>query len=457
MRRHAPLLDELRKLVRLALPLAAVQAGNQLIVVVDTAIVGRLGATPLGAVGLGNGIFFVLSTLGFGTMLGLDPLIAQAIGAGETDRARRLLWQGVWLAAGLTLVLSVPIAITPFFLEPAGIEGKVARLARVYALARLPGLFPFLLFLGMRSYLQALGVTRPLLIATIGANVLNVPVSLLLVFGGEGLPHWMGPLELVPPLGIVGAAVAANLFYALQPLVLGAAIARVGSAASARRPDGAELRSALRVGVPVGLQMAAETAIFAFVGFLAGRLGAGPLAAHQIALTLAAFTFTVAVGVATAASVRVGIGIGAGDPTQVRRAGYLGLAAGAGVMALGGLCFLLFPTTLASLLTNDAETIERAVPLLGVAALFSISDGVQAVGAGILRGAGDTRFTFAVNLVGHWLVGLPLALWLSPRLGVSGLWLGLSAGLTVVACALALRFRRIAARPIRRIAPAEAA
>lgn len=456
MRAKRPLLREFLQLGRLAVPLAAVQAGNQLMGVVDTAIVGRLGPAPLGAVGLGNGIFFALSTLGLGTMLGLDPLISQALGARKPERAHRLLWQGVWLAALLALLLSAPMAAAPFFLVAAGVEEEVAALARHYVLTRLPGLFPFLLFFGMRSYLQAFGSTRVMVLAMVTANLLNVPASLLLVFGGADLPPWVGPLRALPELGVVGAAVATNLCILLQVGVLALAVRRLGATSASRRPHLPDLRSALRVGAPVGLQMSAEVAIFALVGLLAGRLGAGALAAHQISLTLASFTFTVAVGIASAASVRVGLGIGADDLPAVRRAGYLGLAAGGGVMGLGGLAFLLVPGPLASLLTNDAETIARAAPLLAVAALFSVSDGVQAVGAGILRGAGDTRFAFLANLVGHWLISLPLALLLSARLGVSGLWLGLSAGLTVVAFALGIRFRRLTSRPIQRLAPAEA-
>ena len=456
MQPRNPLLRELLKLGRLALPLAAVQAGNALLGVVDTAIVGRLGPVPLGAVGLGNGIFFTLSTLGAGTMLGLDPLISQALGAGETERARRLLWQGAWLALALTLLLSLPMGAAPFFLVQAGIEEEVARLARDYVLTRLTGLFPFLLFFGMRSYLQARGATRSLVVAMVLANVFNVPGTFLLVFGGGGLPTWAGPLGALPPLGVVGAGIATNLCLLLQIAVLAIAVRRIEAPRVSRRPSRDELSRAFRVGGPVGLQMTAEVAIFALVGLLAGRLGAGAPAAQQVSLSLASVSFTVAVGISSAASVRVGLGIGAGDLPSVRRAGFLALVAGGGVMGMAGLAFLLFPGPLASLLTNDAETIAHAAPLLTVAALFSVSDGVQAVGAGILRGAGDTRYAFLANLVGHWLVSLPLALWLSGRLGVIGLWLGLSAGLTVVALALALRFRRLTSRPIQRLAPSGA-
>lgn len=455
MRSRTPLGTEFLRLARLALPLAAVQAGNQLMGVVDTAVIGRLGPTHLGGVGLGNGIFFALSTLGIGTMLGLDPLISQAMGAGEPERARRLLWQGVWLAALVTVAITLPMAIAPSFLVPFGIEEEVAEIARTYLLVRLPGVFPFLLFFGLRSYLQALGATRALVVAMIVCNVVNAAADILLVFGGEMLPRGAGPLRSIPALGVRGAALATNLCLALQVGILVSAIRLLpGRGPVSRRPHGPDLRGALRVGVPVGLQMTAEVAIFALAGLLAGRMGSEALAAHQISLTLASFTFTVAVGIASAASVRVGWGIGAGDMPSVRRAGYLAIALGGGVMALGGLAFLLVPGALASLLTNDPTTIANARPILAVAALFAVSDGVQAVGAGVLRGAGDTRFAFLANLVGHWVISLPLCLWLSERFGVSGIWLGLAVGLTVVAALLVLRFRHLTGRPIQRLATA---
>lgn len=269
------------------------------------------------------------------------------------------------------------------------------------------------------------------------------------------LPRGAGPLRSIPALGVRGAALATNLCLALQVGILVSAIRLLpGRGPVSRRPHGPDLRGALRVGVPVGLQMTAEVAIFALAGLLAGRMGSEALAAHQISLTLASFTFTVAVGIASAASVRVGWGIGAGDMPSVRRAGYLAIALGGGVMALGGLAFLLVPGALASLLTNDPTTIANARPILAVAALFAVSDGVQAVGAGVLRGAGDTRFAFLANLVGHWVISLPLCLWLSERFGVSGIWLGLAVGLTVVAALLVLRFRHLTGRPIQRIATA---
>jgi MATE family multidrug resistance protein len=180
------------------------------------------------------------------------------------------------------------------------------------------------------------------------------------------------------------------------------------------------------------------------------------MAAHQIAIAWASLTFTVAVGVGNAGSVRVGWAVGAGDGAGVRRAGLAAFGVGAAVMALPALGFLLAPGALSRAMTDDPAVVAQAAPLLVVAAVFQLSDGIQGVGAGVLRGAGDTRFTFAANLVGHWLVGLPVALWLGPWRGggVTGLWWGLCAGLTAVAVALLGRFAVVSSRPIAPLEPA---
>ncbi|HEX9052353.1 MAG TPA: MATE family efflux transporter, partial [Anaeromyxobacter sp.] len=162
-----PLRAELAPLVRLALPLAVAQGGQSLMGVVDTAIVGRAGALPLAGVGLGNALFMALSIFGMGVMHGLDPLVSQALGAGDAPRARRLLWQGAWLAAGLSAALAVPFVAAPPLLAPLGISPDLARQAGRYLLWRLPGLPFFLAFLGVRAYLQGLGAGRPMVIATV--------------------------------------------------------------------------------------------------------------------------------------------------------------------------------------------------------------------------------------------------------------------------------------------------
>jgi MATE family multidrug resistance protein len=450
---HAPR-GELGALVRLAVPMAAATAGQALMGVVDTAVAGRAGAGVLAGTGLGNALFFAFAIFASGLVLGLEPLVAQAIGAGDAARARRWLWQGGWMSLALGTAIAVPMALLPFALEPLGIAPEVGREAGRYLWLRLPGLPAFLFYFAARAYVQGLGRTRAIVVAVVVANVLNLGLDVLLVFGGGALPAWTGPLRAIPPLGAAGAALASTVVTWVQALLLAAAAARAGRAAVPIRPAPADIARALRVGLPVGLHMGAEVGVFALTGFLAGRLGPEQIAAHQIAITYASLSFCAALGIGNAGGVRVGWAVGARDRAGARRAGLVALAAGAGFMSCSALLFFLFPAALARAVTDDPGVLAIAGPLLAVAAVFQISDGVQGVGAGVLRGAGDTRFTFAANMVGHWAVGLPLALalglWL--RLGVVGLWWGLCAGLSAVAVALVGRFLRISAREIRPLA-----
>jgi MATE family multidrug resistance protein len=221
-----------------------------------------------------------------------------------------------------------------------------------------------------------------------------------------------------------------------------------------RRPHEKDLRAASRIGIPIALQMGAEVGVFALAGLFAGHFGATSVAAHQIALMYGSLTFCVAVGVGSAGSVRVGWAVGAGRLEAARRAGYTAFASAAAFMSLTALGFWLLPGLLTRAMTTDPSVIATTVPLLAIAAVFQIFDGVQGAGAGVLRGYADTQFTFRANVFGHYAVGLPLALFLAfaESQGVTGLWWGLCAGLIVVAVALLLRFVRLSGRPVAAVA-----
>lgn len=420
-------------LLTLATPMALAQAGQAAMGLVDTAVVGRLSAAAQGGVGIGNGVTFTVLVLGLGILLALDPLISQAIGAGEPRQARELYWQGLWLSGLLAGVLAIPMAIVPWFFEAMGVEPAMAHEARQFVLWRIPGILPFFVFIASRAYLQGQGRPAILFWAMLVANVVNFGLDVLLVFGA-------GPL---PPFGVAGAAMATNLCTVVQWVILWFAIgpAPEGGQKAFSRTTAMKL---LSLGLPIGLQMAAEVGVFALAAVLAGRLSQASAAAHQVAITWASLSFCFAVGIGSAASTRVGWAVGADDTAGARLAGKGAFVSVLGVMGVWAVVFLLAAYPLARVLTNQADVLALAVPLLGITALFQIFDGAQAVGAGVLRGLADTRFAFLANVAGHYLVGLPIAVLCGLRLGfgVQGLWWGLSAGLVAVAALLPFRFFR---------------
>ncbi len=418
---------------------------------VDTAMLGRYSDTALAGAGIANALLFVVTVFGIGVLLGLDTLIPQAIGAGESKKPERLLSAGLRLGVLLGMPLTVLVAAMPLTLPLMSVSADIAEETTVYVLGRLLAVVPFLLFTAARSYLQAHGVTRPIVAAVVIGNVINLLADAVLIYGDATLEYVGIPTIGLPALGVLGAAASTTIVTWLTLGVLLLAVrARAGRRTARARPDPAMQRSILRVGLPVGLHLVAEVGVFSLAAVLAGVLGKVPAAAHQVAITLASFTFSVVIGVGASTSVRVGQAVGAGDIAATRHAGFVGIGLGAAVMSCSAVVFLVATRPLAQLFTDDPAVIAAAVPLLRIAALFQISDGIQAVAAGALRGAGDTASTFVANLVGHYAIGLVVAVTLAFGfdLGAPGLWWGLSAGLTATAAALVARFWWLSARPI---------
>jgi len=441
--------EEFRELWRLALPIAVAQAGHSLMSFVDTAVVSRVGTQALAAVGLSTSIFFALSSFAIGLMMGVDPLVSQAFGARNFSRARELLWQGSFLAVIVGSVLAVPLIVGPRVLPLLGGDFQELPQVRDYLTWRAPSLPLLLLFITARGYLQATARPLVLVVATVVANVLNLGANVLLVFGGEGLPAWMGPLRAVPALGVKGSAMATLLACLVQWLIVAWAVRKTSAQRGLAwvRPVRADILQAMRVGFPIGAHIAAEVGVFSLAGVLARWLGPESMSAHQIALSFGSLSFAMALGIGNAGSVRVGWAVGARDTPRARRSGMVAFASGAGFMMVCALGYALLAPQLAGLMGAPLEVRPLVVPLLMVCAVFQLSDGVQGVGAGVLRGAGETRFTFVANMVGHYLIGLPVALLLGFVLkwGVVGIWWGLCVGLTAVALALLWRFARLSA------------
>lgn len=411
---------------------------------VDTAMLGRYSEAALAGAGIATILLFCVAVLGMGTLMGLDTLVPQALGARKPGRARHLLRQGLRLSLYASVPLTVLVALMPLILPLAGVPPDTAGEARIYALGRLPSILPLLMFTTLRSYLQASSVTWPIIASTVIGNLVNVVANYLFIFGDAGLMRLGLPAVGLPALGVLGAAFTTTLVSFLSLLVCAVAVFRMHASAPKPSPaaDGASLRSIVRLGLPVGMQLSAEVGIFALISTLAGRLGTIAAAGHQIAVTLSSFSFSAAVGIGAATSVRVGLAVGGRDRPGARLAGFTGLSVGTVAMSCCALAFLLLPEQLASLFTDAPAVIHATAPLLRIAALFQLSDGAQAVAAGALRGIGDTRPILWANLFGHYVVSLAVAVTLAFGLdmGARGLWWGLSAGLTTVAILLIGRF-----------------
>lgn len=439
--------SELRATIALAIPVVVVQLGFMAMGVVDTLIVGRLSARALAAVALGNLYFFDVSILGQGTLMALDPLVAQALGANDEEGVARAIQRGLVLALGLSvftaLVLAPASGVLTALRQPADVVPDAAAYTRISII----GVLPYLVFVVLRQTLQAMHKVAPIVWTVVVANGANALLDWVFVYGHLGSPA----------LGVAGSAIATAASRWLMLLLLLAfswrelepSIAPWRGGIVAAEP----LWSMLRIGLPIGLQQALEAGAFGAIGLLMGLFGTVAIAAHQIAITLASLTFMVPLGVGSATAVRVGVAIGAGDAVRAKHAIRAGYVCGIGFMVLTGLTFLLLPRTLAAAFSPDPRVIALAGTLIPIAGVFQVFDGAQAVGAGVLRGAGDTAVPLGVMLASYWLVGVPVSAYLAFRTptGAHGLWWGFTISLSAVAFFLFLRIRVVFRRGVERV------
>lgn len=443
---------ELRRVTALALPVAATQIGTMLLGFVDTIMVGRVGTDALAASAIANVWIYGTTQLALGTIFGIDPIVAQAHGAGRGDVAGRALQRGLVLA----LLLSVPVGLAwvgcERFLVWTGQDAELARMAQRYTLVQLPSLPFFLAFHALRQYLQGREMVRPALLVMVLANGINALLNWALIFGHLGMPA----------LGLEGAGIATGLTRVACLAILVWWVLALRLHAGAWVPWSRDafawpgLREILRLGVPVGFQTSLEVWAFSGAALIAGHLGAAALAAHSVVLNMAALSFMMPLGVGLAASTRVGNLLGARRPDDAQRAAWVAIALGAGVMMLSALLFVLGRHWLPRIYTSEPEVIALATRILPIAAAFQIFDGTQVVGCGVLRGMGRTRPAAWFNLFGYWVIGLPLGGWLALRagFGLDGIWWGLAIGLAIVSVLLvAWIHRRGPANAARTILP----
>jgi MATE family multidrug resistance protein len=452
--RHAWTL-EARELLRLAVPLAATQLAQMIILATDTLMLGHFSKQALAGAAIGNTIYFLAWLMGSGVPMAVSPVIAHIQGEhGGSGRERRRIRiavrMGLW-TAGLT---SLPLMAALMFARPILLalhqEPALADGAAIFVSGIAVGL-PFALgFQVLRSFSTALSRAVPPLVVIVLAIGWNAAFDYVLIFGHFGLPR----------MGLLGAGIASassNIFsfVALLAIILAApAMRRYHILHRIWQPHWKSLVELMRLGFPIGLTMVFELALFNAATLAMGTFGISPLAAHQIAITIPSLTFMIPLGIGLAATVRVGLAAGAGDRIAARRAGFTAIAMAAIFMTGAALVLLLWPRQIASLWLPDipanADVLALAVLYLHVAAAFQLVDGIQVSASMALRGLKDAHGPMWIAGGSYWLAGAPVCVLLGFGLHMQGLgiWIGLAFGLLVAAITLTTRFAILSKRPV---------
>ncbi|MBB5695000.1 MATE family efflux transporter [Muricoccus pecuniae] len=442
---------EARAMLLLAWPMALTNLSQMALLATDSAYLGHVSTEALAAVTLSSTVFWTMLAPGFGLSLATAALLAQERGGriGHVRGMRRTHRAGVWGA----VLAAVPGMVVMWnggtVLRALGQDPALADAAQDFMRCVLWGIPFFGLYLNLRGFMAAMERPGPPLVIGLLAVPLNALIGWVLVFGNLGAPA-MG----VRGAGIAGAVADAFMFLALAVFVMrDRRLRRYRLFGRIWRLDPSRLGRVVALGLPIAAQMLLEIGLFSAVGLFMGAFGAHAVAAHAIALQIASTTFAVPLGLAQAATARVGLAIGAGRAREARRAGWTAIALSAVFMGPMAALMLLAPGALASIFLDPAapgaaETAALAATLLLFAGLFQLSDGMQVVGAGALRGLQDTRVPMLIAAAGYWALGLTAALGLAfpAGLGPPGIWAGLVVGLAGVAGAMTWRWSRLSGR-----------
>jgi multidrug resistance protein, MATE family len=442
--------EHISRTMTLAMPVVLSQLGHVMVGVADSVMVGRLGTEPLAAASLSNSIFFVFFMFGVGVSYAITPLVAAADGSKNTKKSARYLNHGFIVNLLLSFLLFALLASAGWVLPYLNQPEEVVELAKPYLSIIALSLVPFMFFQTFKQFIEGLSMTKHAMYITIGANVINIVLNYLLIYGKAGFPA----------LGLTGAGIATLISRVLMGLIMWLFVryhqqfAMYWKNFRMRKLSTRMFRKIIWIGVPTGMQYVFEVGAFSFSALMIGWLGAEQLAAHQIAINLASVTYMMAGGISTAAMVRVGNQLGRQDIPMMRAAGFACFGMVAAFMAVSCVLFIIGNQFFPSLYIDEAEVIRIASGLLIIAAFFQISDGVQVVGLGALRGLADVKVPTYVTLVAYWVIGLPIGYLLAfpLGLGVNGVWYGLLIGLSVTAVLLLYRFHQLSRKMLTRAA-----
>lgn len=430
-----------RKNLLLAYPVMLSQLGHVLVGVADSVMVGRLGAEPLAAAALANVIFHILMTFGIGVSYAITPLVAAADGEGIIVKSSEALKHGTIINFVISIILGLLVFIGGHSLYYFDQPVEVLKLAIPYLWIITASIIPLMLFQSARQFAEGLSQTRQAMYITVGSNVINIILNYILIYGKLGFPAF----------GLNGAGYATLISRILMAAWMWIYVLK----SSRYKPyfqmmkevvvNKSMTRKMLRIGLPAGFQFFFEVGAFGFSSIMIGWLGARALAAHQIAINMASISYMMATGIAAAATIRVGNQLGRKDIPTLRMAAFSSFVMVIVFMLGFAITFILGRHYFPSLYINDVEVVSLASSLLVIAAFFQLSDGVQVVGLGALRGLADVKIPTFITFFAYWIIGLPVGYYLGFKLnmGVEGIWYGLLTGLTVASILVVARFQII--------------
>lgn len=433
-------IDHFKKTLIIAYPVILSQLGHVLVGVFDNLMVGQIGKLPLAAASLANSVFFVFFMFGLGVSMGMTPLVAAADGENDSGKAGNVLKHGFYVNTLLGFILVAVLFLGAPVLRYLNQPEEVVALAIPYLWIIAASILPMMVFQSFRQFSEGLSFTKQAMYITILANMINIAGNYVLIYGKWGMPA----------LGLNGAGWATLFSRILMAVLMALFVFNFSrfknylSSINWRIWEFDSVRKILNIGVPAGFQFIFEVGVFGAAGIMMGWFGTESLAAHQIALNLASITYMMASGIAAAGTVRVGNQLGKKDIQSLREAGFTAFGMAGIFMGVCAIIFIFGRNFLPSLYIEDASVIQMSASLLIVGALFQLSDGIQVVGAGVLRGISDAKIPTIICFIAYWVLGLPMSYVLGHYFGLGplGIWYGLWIGLSVAAVLLFIRFHQ---------------
>lgn len=426
--------------LKIALPIVLTQVGGGIVALMDNVMVGHLGAVELASVAFANSIFVLGQVFVMGSVMGLTPLVGQAYVQSDLDRVKSLFYNALVFVCILGSIITFILGLIYPFFDHMGQDTNVVRWAKPYFLLQVFSLLPLLIFCLFKQFLEGLGNTKVAMIITLVANLINIILNYLLIYGKFGFPYW----------GVVGAGVATLISRILMAVCFFIYVRTNNfwwnylKGVTVDLFQAKKVWTVARVGMPIGGHMLLECTAFALSAIMVGWLGAVPLAGNQIAQNISHLTFMLVVGIGSATTIRVSHRLGEKNFYALRMAGKASIHLCLLTNTIMAIFMIVFSRQIPRIFTTDMAVIDAAAPLLVLAGLFQISDGLQTVGASILRGLTDVKRPVIYAFISYICINLPLGYLLAFMLhmGAPGIWVGFIVGLSIAAILFHVRCNR---------------